>query len=103
MKFLFQSHKVIKIPGKSFEDLTLREVALMIDTDSSLSPNGNEHFSSCALDEFLHNTELERSDLRQLQEEILKNIYIDVDGSKNEKINTSYLKKLSSSLKERTA
>lgn len=103
MKFLFQSHKVIKIPGKSFEDLTLGEVTLMIDADSSLSPNGNEYFSSCALDEFLHNTELERSDLRELQAEILENIYIDVDGSRNKKINTSYLKKLSSSLQKRTA
>lgn len=101
MKGLFQSHSVIKIPGKTFEDLTLEEVALMIDADSSISPEGNEYFSGCALDEFLHNVRLKRSDLRGLQEEILKNIYIVLEGSKNKEIDVDYLKQLSSSLKKR--
>ena len=99
MKLHFESHNVIKIIGKTFEDLTLEEVGLMIDADSSLSSDGNQYFSSCALDEFLHNTELKRGDLRELKEEILRNIYIDIEGSKRKEINTSYLKKLSASLK----
>jgi len=41
-------HDVIKIPGKTFEDLSFEEVALMIEADSSLSPNGNDYFASCA-------------------------------------------------------
>lgn len=92
-------HKIIKIPNKSFDDLTLKEVALMIEADSSISPNGNQYFASCALDEFLHNASLERDDLKDMRERILQNIYIEVPGSKNKKINTRFLKELSEKLK----
>jgi len=91
MKLLFDVHNVIKIPGKTFEDLSLKEVAHMIEADSSISPDGNEYFSSCALDEFLHNTKIEREDLRELQNEILKNIYIYIVGTRDKKVNTDYL------------
>jgi len=100
MKFVFQSGDIIKIPGKGFEDLSLKEVGLMIGADSSLSPNGNEYFSSSALDVFLHNTVLKRSDLKALQKEILDNIYLDIPGEKNKKINTEYLRQLSIDLIE---
>lgn len=99
MKFLFNMHDVIKIPGKTFEDLSVKELALMIEADSSISPEGNEYFASCALDEFLHNTKLERKDLRKLQEEILRYIYIDIEGSREKKINTEYLILLASKLR----
>ncbi|UJP06214.1 MAG: hypothetical protein LZF61_04355 [Nitrosomonas sp.] len=99
MKFLSGMHDVIKIPGKTFEDLSLEEVALMIEADSSISPEGNEYFASCALDEFLHNTKLERKDLRKLQGEILEHIYIDIKGSQKKKINTEYLMILASKLR----
>ncbi len=102
MRFMFRSHNVIKIPGKSFEELTLEEVALMIEADSSISPNGNEYFSSCALDEFLHNTNLIRNDLLELQRDILNNIYLDVEGSSEKKINTEYLLGLSKRLRNRS-
>ena len=48
--------RIIKIENKTFEDLTLAEIALMIDADTSISPHGNDYFSSSALDIFLHNT-----------------------------------------------
>ncbi len=99
MKFMFHMHDVIKIPGKKFEDLTLEEVALMIEADSSISPNGNVYFASCALDEFLHNTKLKRKDLRKLQEEILKHIYIELPGLDEKKINTDYLMAMVSRLR----
>lgn len=100
MKFMFQTHDVIKIPGKTFEDLSLEEVALMIEADSSLSPNGNDYFASCALDEFLHNTKLKRKDLRKLQEEILKHIYVELPGLVEKKTNTDYLMAIVSRLRE---
>jgi len=99
MKFMFHMHDVIKIPGKTFEDLSLEEVALMIEADSSISPNGNNYFASCALDEFLHNTKLKRKDLRKLQEEILKHIYIELPGLDRKKINTDYLMAMVSRLR----
>jgi hypothetical protein len=100
VKFVFKSEDIIKIPGKTFEDLSIGEVGLMIDADSSLSPNGNDAFSSSALDVFLHNTVLKRPDLRALQKEILNNIYLDIPGERHKKINTEYLKRLSAELKK---
>lgn len=87
--------RIIKIPGKrSFTDLSLKEVALMILADSSLSKEGNSSFASCALDEFLHFSNLDgRPDLQNIQTTILKNIYIDVAGTKTKEINTEFLKK----------
>jgi hypothetical protein len=35
---------MIKIPGKTFDDLSLGDVGVMIETDSSISPRGNEYF-----------------------------------------------------------
>lgn len=99
MKFLFRKHDVIKIPGKSFEDLSMEEVGWMIEADSSLSPNGNEFFSSCALDEFLHNIEPKRADLKNIQQKILNNIYINIEGSKDKRINTEFLTQFALQLK----
>ncbi len=90
----FKAKEIIKIPGKTFDNLSAREVALMIEADSSLSEDGNEFFSSCALDEFLYGAELERKDLCELRDEILQNIYVNVEGQKYKDINTDYLKKL---------
>lgn len=100
MKFIFRSDEIIKIPGKtSFDQLSLKEIGLMIDADSSISPNGNEFFSSSALDEFLHNAALQRPELKAIQTRILDNVYLDVDGKKTKKINTDFLKCLSAELK----
>ena len=71
----------------------------MIEADSSLSPKGNDYFSSSALDVFLHNITLERADLRAIQKNILENVYLDVPGETHKKINTDYLKQLAISLK----
>ncbi len=93
--------KTIKIPSKSsFEDLTIEEIGLMIEADSSISKNGNESFSSSALDDFLHNTVLKRTELAELQSSILENIYIDVPGSNSKEINVKYLKALAAKLKQ---
>jgi hypothetical protein len=93
MRFLFKRYNLVKIPGKSsFEDITTREVGLMIEADSSISENGNEYFSSRALDEFLHGSTLKRPDLINIREQILKDIYIDVPESKTKNINTEFLK-----------
>ena len=102
MKWPFRIHKVIKIPGKTFDDLSWQEVALMIEADSSISPEGNEYFSSEALDEFLHNARLERHDLQELRDEILRHIYIDVEGTRRKAINVDYLKSLASSLRAKS-
>lgn len=92
--------RIIKIPGKSFTDLSIDEVAYMIEADSSISPTGNEYFSSCALDEFIHCAKLDgRPDLEKIRSDILNNIYIDVQGSKEKKINVEYLKRYCSALR----
>lgn len=83
--------KIIRIPGKSFEDLDAEEVALMIEADSALSPDGNPYFSSRALDEFIHFADLQRSDLKQLRNLIIENIYVDIPGRKEKKIDTAFL------------
>lgn len=92
-------YEVIKIPDKTFNDLSLYEVSLMIDADSTISPSGNEFFASCALDEFLHFTELTSNNLKIIRNDILKNLYIDIKDSKIKKINIEYLKILSIKLK----
>lgn len=96
--------KIIKIPGKeSFTDLSLKEVALMIEADSSLSKEGNTSFASCALDEFLHFSNLDgRPDLQEIQSDILRNIYIDIEGSKTKKINAEFLKKYAQELQAKS-
>jgi hypothetical protein len=95
--------KIIKIPGKSFEDLSLLEIALMIEADSSLAEDGNDYFASCALDEFLHCSKLEgRADLQQIRDEILNNIYLDIPDSKSKKINTEFLVQYANDLRSKT-
>lgn len=92
--------RIIKIPGKSFCDLSLEEVASMIDADSSLRPHGNDLFDSCALDEFLHCADLEdREDLISLRAEILENIYIEIPGAKHKETNTDYLRQVAERLR----
>lgn len=84
--------EIIKIPGKSFRDLSKEEVALMIEADSSLTKNWNEHFSDCALDEFLHCSDLDgNEELQKIRSEILEKIYLDIPGKKHKKINTEFL------------
>ncbi|MEJ2461057.1 MAG: hypothetical protein P8098_05445 [Candidatus Thiodiazotropha sp.] len=93
--------KIIKIPNKeSFEDLSLYEIGLMIEADSALSPEGNELFDSCALDEFLHFRRFDTSpQLQKIQSYILANIYLEIPGSKNKGINTAFLKAYAKELK----
>ena len=92
--------RIIRIPKKSFGDLTWEEVALMIEADSSVSPSGNKYFSSCALDEFLTINYLERKDLQYLQKYISDNIYKDENNSRTKKVNSSFLKALAKDIKE---
>lgn len=100
MILYFRLHKIIKVPRKSFDDLSLREVALMIEANSSISPDGNEYFAACALDDFLHEVELKREDLNFIKDIILKSIYIDMDGSKNKKVDSEFLLLFASKFKE---
>ena len=94
--------KIIKISDKSFADLTIAEVALMIEADFSLSSNGNEYFAGCALDEFLHCSDLEgRPDLQQIRKDIFSNIYLEIPGSKSKKINTKFLVTYASDLRNK--
>lgn len=86
---------LIKIPGKGFDDLTMLDVAKMVEADSSLSPDGNDSFDSSALDEFLHSAKLTNPGLIAIRDEILENIYIDRPNSKNKEINKQYLLALS--------
>ena len=93
--------KIIKIPGKSFRDLSKEEVALMIEADSSLTKDGNEYFASCALDEFLHSSNLEKNEeLQKIKTEILQQIYLDIPGNKHKRINTEFLKQYAKDLRK---
>lgn len=95
-------HRIIRERGKRFVDLTLDEVALMIEADSALCPDGNEMFSGCALDEFLITQEFEgRADLDQIRDEINAEIYVDIPGEKRKAINVEFLKRYASSLRRR--
>ena len=92
--------EVIKIPGKSFRDLSPVEIALMIEADSSLAKEGNSYFDSCALDEFLHCADLKgNEELQRIRKDILDKIYLDEPGSKNKKVNTEFLIKYAKSLR----
>lgn len=84
--------KIIRIPGKTFDELSHVEVAQMIMADSAITPEGNDYFSGCALDEFLHNAELTRPDLKGIRSDILDSIYIDVDDSNGKRIDVEFLK-----------
>lgn len=96
MKFSLKFYRLIKISGKSsFEELSLPEVGLMIAADSSISENGNESFSSRALDEFLHSADLKRQDLIEVRDRILREIYCDGNPKR---INTKFLRKISREL-----
>lgn len=99
MPFNFSIKDIIKIEGKTFDDLTVFEVAKMIDADSSLTNEGNEYFSSSALDEFLHNYEPERDDLKRVQKKILENIYVSNEGGIEKEINKEFLISFSKQLK----
>ena len=96
--------KIIRIPGKeSFEDLSLYEIGLMIESDSSLSKDGNSNFASCTLDEFLHFGNFDNSPkLKKIQSYILENIFLDIPSYKNKQINSEFLKKYAMELKKRT-
>lgn len=95
--------RIIKIPNKSFKDLALSEIALMIEADSSLTEDGNDYFASCALDEFLHSAKLdERADLQEIREDILSKIYLDVPNSKSKQINTKFLIDYANTLRSKT-
>jgi hypothetical protein len=101
MRFSLKFQNLIKIPGKSFEDLSYGELASMIEADSSLSPIGNEKFDSGALDVFLHNVEISRPDLLQIRNELLGGIYLDVQGSRIKKVDTRFLLDYASKLRSR--
>ena len=96
---IIKGEEIIKVQGKSkFDELSLSEVGLMIDADSSISKDGNEFFASCAFDEFLHGATIDREDLLEIREHILNNIYLDQDGSSEKQINVEFLKTFSRDL-----
>ena len=73
----------------------------MIEADSSLTEDGNEFFAGCALDEFLHFSNLkENEELQKIQTEILEQIYLDIPGEKNKKINTEFLRQYAEGLRK---
>jgi len=86
--------KIIRIPNKSFDDINGEEAALLIEADSSLAPNGNESFASCALDEFLYNAELHRADLLALRQLILGGIYVKLPGTTRQVVNVDFLRSI---------
>ena len=92
--------RIVKIPKKSFEDLTLPEVASMVEADSAFGPNGNRDFDACALDEFLHCFKPKRDDLKEIQSRILANIYLDRPGSEQKDINREYLEATARKLRQ---
>lgn len=95
-------HRIIRVRGKRFVDLTLDEVALMIEADSALCPDGNDMFSGCALDEFLMTVSFEgRPDLDRIRDEINAGIYIDTPGSKHKDTDVAFLKRYAASLRNR--
>lgn len=96
MKKLFKVREAIKTPGKSFDDLSLAEVASMIEADSALSPGGNAEFDSAALDIFLHNIELRREDLQKIRACILERIYTSDNGT----VDVSFLREFAQSLRD---
>lgn len=103
MPRFFNFGNIIKIKNKKeFDDLTIYEIALMIDADSSLSPEGNDFFSSNALDEFIHNSSLKRDDLNFIKKCLSENIYLDIDGKNYKKINVDFLKRFSKELKSKS-
>ena len=76
----------------------------MIEADSALSPEGNELFDGCALDEFLHFRTFDASpQLQKIQSYILENIYLELPGSKNKEINTVFLKAYAKELKNKNS
>lgn len=90
----------IRLDGdRSYEDLTFAEIALMIEADSSISPEGNESFHPAALDDFLHGFEPKRSETAEIQRRLLDNIYTDRPGTKTKSINTAYLIEAAAKLK----
>lgn len=93
--------RIIRIPGKTFNDLSLAEVASMIEADSSMSPEGNEQFDSSALDVFLHNANLSRCDLLTVREELLAMIYVSIPGSDCREVDVEFLRHYSARLRER--
>ena len=92
--------RIIKIPGKtSFTELSLSEIALMIRADSSICKQGNSSFASCALDEFLHFSDLgSRPDLEKIRTDILDQIYLSTPSSTEKSINVEFLKEYSQML-----
>jgi hypothetical protein len=95
-------HNVIRIRGKTFDDLNTEEVALMIEADSSLTRDGNESFAACALDEFLYSKQVTRPDLLALRERILANIYIERPGTAIKEINRGFLARVAAELRSGT-
>ena len=79
--------KIIKIRGKtSFEQLTLSEISEMIRADSAISRDGNDNFSSSALDIFLNNgNKYKSSELEMIRAEILDRIYMEGCSLKEKK------------------
>ena len=90
--------RIIKIKGKSFEDLSRSEIAEMIMADSAISPEGSERFSASALDDFLYYSIDYPPELEKIRSEILAEIYINVPGQKAKEIDVEFLKRYSKAL-----
>jgi hypothetical protein len=95
-----QLRELIKISGRSFNDLDLTEVASMIEADSALAPFGNAQFDAAALDVFLHNATLTRDDLVRIRAELLQGIYLDVPDAKSKEIDVDFLREYAARLRQ---
>lgn len=95
-----RARELIRIPGKSFDELDLDGVASMIEADSSLAPGGNALFDAAALDEFLHNARLTREHLVRIRTELLQGIYLDVQGARWKSVDVESLRRYAGRLRQ---
>lgn len=95
---LISASRFIKIPNvRNCDELSLDQVASMI--DASLTPDGNEQFTSRALDEFL-SIKLRNNELIKVQQAILNNIYSEVEGQSFKDIDVNFLIEFAQKLRE---
>lgn len=87
--------KIIKIPGKSFDELSWGEVASMID---ACLDGENEAFDAIALNEFIH-WRLRSPPMQTLQREISDNWLLESPHGDTPRLNEPYLRALSAKLR----
>lgn len=86
--------RIIRIRKRAFDDLNRGEVVRMLEADSALSPDGNESFSGCALDEFLYSTTVHRADLLSLRDYLLSGIYRAESPETAREVDTEFLRRV---------